>query len=67
MLVLRVLQRITVGATIPAIIAMVTHLSTPATRGKAVGVYSTIRGLGFGLGPVLGGAVATYYSFDTAF
>ena len=67
LLVLRVMQGITVGATIPAIIAMVTHLSTPATRGKAVGIYSTIRGLGFGLGPVLGGAVATYYSFNTAF
>ena len=44
-----------------------THLSTPATRSKAVGIYSTIRGLGFGSGPVIGGAVATYYSFNTAF
>ena len=67
LLVLRVMQGITVGATIPAIIAMVTHLSTPATRGKSVGIYSTIRGLGFGSGPVIGGAVATYYSFNTAF
>ncbi|MDF1533737.1 MAG: MFS transporter [Methanosarcinaceae archaeon] len=67
LLVLRIMQGITVGATIPAIITMVTHLSTPATRGKAVGIYSTIRGLGFGLGPVIGGAVATYYSFNAAF
>jgi len=67
LLVLRVLQGITVGATIPAIIAMVTHLSTPSTRGKAVGIYTTIRGLGFGSGPVIGGAIATYYGFNTGF
>lgn len=67
LLVLRIMQGITVGATIPAIITMVIHLSTPATRGKAVGTYSTIRGLGFGLGPIIGGAVATYHSFNTAF
>ncbi|MGP8321282.1 MAG: MFS transporter [Methanosarcinaceae archaeon] len=67
LLVLRIMQGITVGATIPAIVTMVIHLSTPATRGKAVGIYSTIRGLGFGLGPVIGGAVATYYNFNTAF
>ena len=67
LLVLRVMHGITVGATIPAIIAMVIHLSTPVTRGKSVGIYSTIRGLGFGSGPIIGGAIATYYSFNTAF
>jgi DHA1 family multidrug resistance protein-like MFS transporter len=67
LLVLRILQGITVGATIPAIIAMVTHLSTPSTRGKAVGIYTTIRGAGFGTGPIIGGAIATYYGFNTGF
>ncbi|MBN1134798.1 MAG: MFS transporter [Methanosarcinaceae archaeon] len=67
LLLLRILQGITVGATIPAIIAMVIHLSTPSTRGKAVGIYTTIRGAGFGTGPIVGGAIATYYGFNTGF
>ncbi len=67
LLFIRLLQGITVGATIPAVIAMVTHISTSETRGKAVGVYTTIRGVGFGLGPVVGGAIARYWGFDAGF
>lgn len=67
LLLIRLLQGITVGATIPAVIAMVTHISTPETRGKAVGVYTTIRGVGFGLGPIVGGAIAGRWGFNTGF
>ncbi|MCQ1536183.1 MFS transporter [Methanosarcina sp. KYL-1] len=67
LLLIRLLQGITVGATIPAVIAMVTHISTPDTRGKAVGVYTTIRGIGFGLGPIVGGAIAGYWGFNAGF
>ena len=67
LLFIRLLQGITVGATIPAVIAMVTHISSPETRGRAVGIYTTIRGVGFGLGPIVGGAIASYYSFETGF
>ncbi len=64
---LRLLQGITVGATVPAIVAMVTHMSTSGTRGTAIGVYSTLRGFGFGLGSIIGGVIATYHSFVIAF
>lgn len=67
LLLIRLLQGITVGATIPAVIAMVTHISTPETRGKAVGVYTTIRGVGFGLGPIVGGAIAGSWGFNSGF
>lgn len=67
LLFIRLLQGITVGATIPAVIAMVTRISTPDTRGKSVGVYTTIRGVAFGLGPVVGGAIAGRYGFDAGF
>ncbi|MDD4748948.1 MAG: MFS transporter [Methanosarcinaceae archaeon] len=67
LLFLRLLQGITVGATIPAVIAMVTQISTPDTRGKSVGIYTTIRGVAFGLGPLLGGAIAGSYGFDSGF
>lgn len=64
---LRVIQGLTVGATVPAIVAMVTHMSTMHTRGKAIGIYSTMRGFGFGTGSILGGIVSSYYGFVTAF
>ncbi|WP_406657819.1 MFS transporter [Methanolobus sp. ZRKC2] len=64
---LRFIQGITVGATVPAIVAMVTNLSTSHTRGKAIGIYSSLRGFGFGTGAMLGGIVVNYYGFTSAF
>ncbi|WP_292466482.1 MFS transporter [Methanolobus sp.] len=67
LVILRIVQGITVGATVPAIVAMVTHMSTSGTRGVAIGIYSTVRGFGFGMGSIIGGVIASYYSFATAF
>ncbi|MEZ5335087.1 MAG: MFS transporter [Methanolobus sp.] len=67
LIILRIIQGLTVGATVPAIVAMVTHLSTKSTRGKAIGIYSTVRGFAFGTGSILGGIVASYYDFAMAF
>ncbi|MDP2216461.1 MAG: MFS transporter [Methanolobus sp.] len=63
----RFVQGITVGVAVPAIVAMVTHFSTSRTRGKAIGIYSSLRGLGFGSGPIVGGAVVNYYGYEAAF
>ncbi|WP_406670054.1 MFS transporter [Methanolobus sp. ZRKC4] len=67
LVLLRIVQGITVGATVPAIVAMVTHMSTSSTRGVAIGIYSTVRGFGFGTGSIIGGILASYYGFVTAF
>ncbi|WP_094227697.1 MFS transporter [Methanolobus psychrotolerans] len=67
LVMLRMVQGITAGATVPAIVAMVTHMSTTGTRGIAIGMYSTVRGFGFGIGSIIGGVVASYYGFATAF
>jgi Arabinose efflux permease len=67
LVLLRLVQGLTVGATVPAIVAMVTHMSTSSTRGVAIGIYSTVRGFGFGIGSIIGGIVASYYGFVTAF
>jgi MFS family permease len=67
MILLRIVQGITVGATVPAIVAMVTHLSSKSTRGTAIGIYSTVRGFGFGTGSIAGGVIASYFGYTTAF
>lgn len=64
---LRAIQSITVGATVPAIVAMVTHFSTSRNRGRAIGIYSSMRGFGYGIGAVIGGIVATYYGYTAGF
>lgn len=66
-LFLRIIQGIAIGATIPAIVAMVTHLSGSAVRGQAIGIYASLRGFAFGMGSVLGGAVVTYYGYVFSF
>ncbi|WP_135612577.1 MFS transporter [Methanococcoides sp. AM1] len=63
----RMIQGIAIGATIPAIVTMVTHLSASTARGQAIGIYSTLRGAAFGIGSVVGGAVVTYYGFVAGF
>lgn len=67
LLLLRVVQGITVGATVPAIVAMVTHMSSKSTRGTAIGIYSTVRGFAFGTGSIAGGIIASYFGYVTAF
>ena len=64
---LRAIQSITVGATVPAIVAMVTHFSTSRNRGKAIGIYSSMRGFGYGIGAMVGGIVTTYYGYTAGF
>lgn len=63
----RIVQGIAIGATIPAIVTMVTHLSASTVRGQAIGIYSSLRGASFGVGTMVGGAVVTYHGFVAGF
>lgn len=65
--VLRVLQGIGVGVTIPAAMALMATITKLETRGSAMGVYSTSRMVGFAAGPLLGGVVYHHLGFDAAF
>ncbi|APH39574.1 MFS transporter [Methanohalophilus halophilus] len=64
---LRVIQGIAIGATVPAIVAMVTHLSTSSVRGQAIGIYSSLRGFAFGIGSIIAGGILAISSFDVGF
>jgi MFS family permease len=67
LLLLRALQGLGVALSIPASMAIMASASERSTRGGSMGVYSTMRMLGFAVGPLLGGFLYERYGFDTAF
>jgi MFS family permease len=42
-------------------------VNTEKNRGLAMGVYGTLMGLGFSIGPIIGGFVAEKISYDTSY
>ncbi|MBE0523731.1 MAG: MFS transporter [Methanosarcinales archaeon] len=67
LIMLRIIEGLLVGAALPSLMGMLSDLSLPDTKGRVIGMHSTIRGIAFGLGPIFGGAVATYYSYTAGF
>jgi MFS family permease len=67
LLFLRTLQGIGVGVTVPAALALMVSASTKSTRGGAMGIYTTSRMLGLGIGPLIGGLLYDAYGFAPAF
>ena len=57
MLLVRIGQGVGVALTVPPTLALVNDLSTDDTRGGSMGVFSTFRMVGFGVGPVAAGSV----------
>ncbi|UCF21124.1 MAG: MFS transporter [Gemmatimonadota bacterium] len=64
---LRALQGIGVGITIPAAMGLMAMITVKETRGGAMGVYSTTRMIGFGAGPLIGAFVYERFGFAAAF
>jgi MFS family permease len=67
LLLLRALQGVGVALSIPASMAIMASASERSTRGGSMGVYSTMRMLGFAVGPLLGGFLYDNFGFSTAF
>lgn len=67
LLVLRMVQGIGVALTIPASMALMTAATVRATRGSSMGVYSTLRMVGFAAGPLVGGFLQVHLGFGAAF
>lgn len=64
---IRILQGLGVALTIPASLALMTTSTVKQTRGGSMGVYSTMRVLGFGIGPLLSGFLFGFYGFTAVF
>lgn len=67
LLLLRFVQGIGVATTIPAAMAIMAAATKRQTRGASMGIYSTLRLIGFSTGPILGGFVKVHFGFDAAF
>jgi len=57
LVLIRMVQGVGVAFTIPATLALVNELATTTTRGGNMGVFNTFRLFGFGIGPVVAGAI----------
>lgn len=67
LLVLRTVQGIGLALTVPASMALMSTLSKRETRGSSMGVYSTLRMIGFAAGPITGGFLQVHFGFNAAF
>ena len=67
LLALRSLQGLGVALTVPASLALMSTATRKQTRGGSMGIYSTMRMLGFAIGPLLGGVLHDHFGFDAAF
>jgi MFS family permease len=67
LLALRSFQGLGVALTVPASLALMATATQKQTRGGSMGVYSTMRMLGFAIGPLLGGLLFDHFGFDAAF
>ena len=67
LLLLRLVQGVGVAMTIPAALALMVGSRKKETRGGSMGIYTTSRMLGLGIGPLVGGALYDKYGFDAAF
>jgi MFS family permease len=67
LLVLRTAQGVGLALTVPASMALMSVLSKRETRGSSMGVYSTLRMVGFAVGPLIGGFLQVHFGFNAAF
>lgn len=64
---LRCLQGLGVALNVPTSFALISAHSRPSNRGASMGVYTTSRHLGFGLGPLISGFLYVFLGFFYTF
>jgi MFS family permease len=66
-LVLRGLQGLGLALTLPATMAILANTTERASRGGAMGIFSTLRVTSLAIGPLMGGYVYDHYGFNATF
>ncbi|WP_430504589.1 MFS transporter [Haloparvum sp. PAK95] len=66
LLAARALQGVALACSTPAVMASLGGITDRESRGGSVGIFSTIRTLGLGLGPIVGGVLDTAFGVDAA-
>jgi MFS family permease len=67
LLFLRAFQGIGVALTVPASMALMAAGTQKDTRGGSMGIYTTMRMVGFSLGPLIGGFLQINFGFPAVF
>lgn len=67
LLLIRALQGVGVALTIPASLALMTTATEKRTRGGSMGIYTTMRMVGFAIGPLIGGFLYVHFGFSATF
>jgi len=67
LVVIRGVQGLGFALTIPATLSLMAEYTEMHSRGGAMGIYTTMRMIGFATGPVLGGILHVHFGFETAF
>ncbi|MFE3025307.1 DHA2 family efflux MFS transporter permease subunit [Nocardia tengchongensis] len=63
----RAVQGVGAAIVIPLTLTLLAQAVPPAKRGAAIGMWSAMSGLAVGLGPVVGGAITNYASWQWIF
>jgi EmrB/QacA subfamily drug resistance transporter len=63
----RALQGVGAALLAPLSLSILVHAFEPERRAWAIGIWATIAGFGFGLGPVLGGALIEAFDWSAIF
>jgi MFS family permease len=67
LVLVRLVQGIGVALMVPAALAVISGSSQQQSRGGSMGFYSTLRMIGFSIGPLLGGYLHVHYGFNVVF
>lgn len=67
LLVLRLLQGLGLAMVVPASLALMALSSDKSSRGGSMGIYTTLRMVGFAAGPLIGGFLNERFGFSVTF
>ncbi|MDA2920778.1 MFS transporter [Desulfobacterota bacterium AH_259_B03_O07] len=67
LIIFRAIQGIAVSIIIPSSLALVSSTFTEKDRGRAIGIWTSVMGLGLAIGPVLGGVITSALSWRWVF